>query len=773
MRITKSIASTMLFFLSLSSSASSSIEDLYTSKIQPIFDARCISCHSCFNAPCQLNLQNYDGFIRGANKLNIYDGSRKESVEPTRLWVDMKNAHDWAQRRNFYSVNDSKNPDENLFYQVIAMKMMQKSLADKPKKQVGVGDMCPSNSEELAAFKKTMPESGMPYGLPALSLEEQATVKDWIMAGAPGPTAESLKKSEQVSNSVLKQIREWEKFLNEKNLKQRLVSRYLYEHKFLAHLYFPEEPRTFFRLIRSSKACEKGFDEIATRRPNDDPGKTFYYCFQKFPGTIVMKTHLPLELSPQKLKKYHDIFFEKSWKVTKLPSYETSVAENPFIAFKDIPEKARYKYLLEDAQYQVATFIKGPVCNGSMAVNSIQEQFWVYFLNPDSDNMVLSQSYADKVKDLLILPGMWGSDVALKETLTLGKELVSHREAYRQERSKEYQKLRPEGYSLQDLWNGDGHNSNAILTVLRHDDNAVIKQGMHGDLPKTSFVLDYPLMERLVYNLVVNFDVFGNIGHQMLTRVYMDMIRMEAEDLYLRFLPADQRLPLRKSWYKGLLTEVKMNYVFPLVGKNFPTAIKYKTKDVQAEFAAQVYQEFDPKVRGSLDLINLKNASLKKLLPDEHLDSVSKSLSQVTSNRSVGKETYARYFPEFSYLLVKENGKLRVFSIVLNREHDNISWILGEGLRLSPLDNNLMIKEGFWGSYPVQFFSIEAAEVKAFVKGVKAINSYRGYQKFVQKFGVRRTSPRFWQTYDNLHQVFKEKDPIEFGFIDLTRYSLE
>lgn len=773
MRVIKNMVFILIFSFSLAGIASSSIEDLYTSKVQPIFDARCISCHSCFNAPCQLNLQNYDGFLRGANKLNIYDGSRRQSVEPTRLWIDMKSAHDWMDKRSFYSLNNSNDPQENLFYQVIAMKMLQKNLAEKPKKQVGVGDMCPSNAQELAAYKKAMPESGMPYGLPALSNEDLGVLKDWIVAGAPGPTESSLKSSRHIPDSILKQVRDWEKFLNTKDLRYRLVSRYLYEHKFLAHLYFPEEPRVFFRLIRSSQSCEKGPDEIATRRPNDDPGKSFYYCFQKFPGTIVMKTHLPLELSPQKLKKYQDIFFEQPWKVSKFPGYENSVAENPFIAFKDIPEKARYKYLLEDAQYQVATFIKGPVCNGSMAVNSIQEQFWVYFLNPESDNMVLSQSYADKVKGLLILPGMWGSDVALKETLSLGKELVDHREAYRKERAKEYQKLRPNGYSLQDLWDGDGNNNNAILTVLRHDDNAVVKKGMHGDLPKTSFVLDYPLMERLVYNLVVNFDVFGNIGHQMLTRVYMDMIRMEAEDLYLSFLPADKRLPLRKAWYKGLLTEVKMNYVFPLVAQDFPTAIKYESKDVQAEFASKVYNSLKSEVRGAVDPINLKNPYLKKSLNIEKLDAISGALSKIASKRSVGKETYARYFPEFSYLLVKENGKHRVFSIILNREHDSISWILGEGLRLSPLDNNLMIKEGFWGSYPVQFFSIEAAEVEGFVESIKGINSHRGYQKFVQRFGVGRTSSRFWQTYDSLHAVFQAKEPTEFGYIDLTRYSLD
>ena len=47
------------------------------------------------------------------------------------------------------------------------------------------------------------------------------------------------------------------------------------------------------------------------------------------------------------------------------------------MTFADIPVRARYQFLLDDAEYEISTFIKGPVCNGSVAVNSIQEQFFV------------------------------------------------------------------------------------------------------------------------------------------------------------------------------------------------------------------------------------------------------------------------------------------------------------------------------------------------------------------------------------------------------------
>src|ERR1700677_3462293 len=77
--------------------------DNYTALIQPIFDNRCVACHSCFNAPCQLNLQSHSGLARGATKLNVYDGSRPKSVDPSRLDIDGRSVADW-RAKGFFDV---------------------------------------------------------------------------------------------------------------------------------------------------------------------------------------------------------------------------------------------------------------------------------------------------------------------------------------------------------------------------------------------------------------------------------------------------------------------------------------------------------------------------------------------------------------------------------------------------------------------------------------------------------------------------------------------
>ena len=88
-----------------------------------------------------------------------------------------------------------------------------------------------------------------------------------------------------------------------------------------------------------------------------------------------------------------------------------------------------------------------------------------------------------------------------------------------------------------------------MLTVFRHFDSASVHKGVLGDLPKTLWVLDYPLLERIYYALVAGFDVYGTAGHQLAIRLYMDRLRIEGESHFLDYLPAEKRREIMQSWY--------------------------------------------------------------------------------------------------------------------------------------------------------------------------------------------------------------------------------
>lgn len=316
-----------------------------------------------------------------------------------------------------------------------------------------------------------------------------------------------------------------------------------------------------------------------------------------------------------------------------------------------------------------------------------------------------------------------------------------------------------------------------MLTVFRHDDNAVVVKGFQGDLPKTLFFLDYALMERLVYNLVVNFDVYGNISHQMLTRIYMDLIRMEAEEMFLSFLPPKNRLPYRKEWYKGLLAEAKLKYVFPLMDTTAPTQVVYKkNKNVKTDFVEQVlYNYMSDEVKGPADFINWK--TLKLPLEEAKKAPLSKAASilrDISAVKPKGKMRFPNFFPENSYLVVtKEKAAPEIFSVIKNREHENISWILGEALRLAPKEDTLTILSGFYNYYPNQFFSVEEKDLENFRNQVLKISNVNDYKNLKKKYAVSRVADNFWPTYDLLNATYKKDFPVEAGHLDLTRYVME
>ncbi len=47
-----------------------------------------------------------------------------------------------------------------------------------------------------------------------------------------------------------------------------------------------------------------------------------------------------------------------------MPGYGLHRRANPFETFEAIPAEARYRFMLDDAEYFVRTFIRGPVCRG-------------------------------------------------------------------------------------------------------------------------------------------------------------------------------------------------------------------------------------------------------------------------------------------------------------------------------------------------------------------------------------------------------------------------
>jgi hypothetical protein len=92
----------------------------YRRDIKPILEEKCIACHACYDAPCQLKLTSGEGLLRGANKKAVYDAARLTAAEPTRLFIDATTPEQWREK-GFTSVFNEQGSrlEDNLEYSLL------------------------------------------------------------------------------------------------------------------------------------------------------------------------------------------------------------------------------------------------------------------------------------------------------------------------------------------------------------------------------------------------------------------------------------------------------------------------------------------------------------------------------------------------------------------------------------------------------------------------------------------------------------------------------
>ena len=147
----------------------------YRQDVKPILEARCIVCHGCYDAPCQLNLSAPEGIERGANKELVYNAGRLLAIEPTRLFVDAHSTAQWREKDFYPVLNERRQTREaNLEGSLIAKMLQLKQQHPLPKVtplpssfefSLERTQYCP-RVEEFGAFARKKPLWGRPYGLP-------------------------------------------------------------------------------------------------------------------------------------------------------------------------------------------------------------------------------------------------------------------------------------------------------------------------------------------------------------------------------------------------------------------------------------------------------------------------------------------------------------------------------------------------------------------------------------------------------------------------------
>ena len=739
-------------------------DNFFDTHVNPVLTQRCVVCHACYDAPCQLKMSSPEGIARGASKEKVYEGTRLTAAQPNRMFLDAHGVDSWRER-GFFDVlpfkEDTKTSptQSSVLAQMLLLKQQHPlpqtaHLGDSFDISLNRQNQCPT-IDEMGGYIAGQPLGGMPYALPALSEAEHTTLIQWLNHGAPLPSPKTLAKE------INEKVSELEAWLNGDSNEMQLSARYIYEHLFTSHLYFEdisEKDKTpqFFNLVRSRTPPGQTLDIIATRRPFDDPEvDRVYYRLQPVFSTIVSKTHQAYAINEPLLDKWRLWFIDTEFSVETLPSYKPDVAANPLTAFTLLPVESRYRFMLERAQNTIMGYIKGPVCRGQVALNVINDRFWVFFVDPDIAASEKVNAFYASQRENLHLP-------AEKDSTALAVNWVKYAK-----RQGEYMRARTtflnhefkneEHLNMSSIWDGDGSNTNASLTVFRHFDNATVVKGMVGKPTKTAWVIDYALLERIHYLLVAGFDVYGNYGHQLLTRLYMDFLRMEGESNFLNLLPPTTRHELLNAWYQNAGPELTDYLEGDINSFEQPSGITFKTDNPQNELYQMLSQHLSA-VQPSMSTFN------ENMLTTQQYE-VLASLDSLPAQQ-------ATLMPETTMIVIQDDqnpDNIDVFTALRNSAHYNVNSLFEEEENREPSKDSITLVHGLLGSYPDAFWYIKVSEVAASIERLKSIKSEADYKALLDDIGMRRTNPDFWAFSDRLIQWSSKHYPIEGGLLDYNR----
>lgn len=752
-------------------SASSTAREIdYQSEVQPILARRCVACHSGPAAPCQLDFGSFEGLQRGGSRQTALDPQRQDEIEPARLLVDGHSADDWRER-GFTSVIDSgtgPGQEDPLLEQLLSRKSRPATVGGPALPGVEA-ETCAFGSGEMAAFLAAHPDHRMPLGLPAIPEEEYRTIVGWLAAGAKGPDSETAAELAAIPSRDMSSIGAWEDFLNRQDPKHVMTARYIFEHVFPARVTFTTGTDAFYELIRSRTAPGEPVVPIPTVLPYDDPGGLFFYRFRRTSAAVAASERVVIDFGGEHLKRVHELFIRPDWLMTPhRVGYAPRFAANPFTTFEQIPPESRYRFLLDYALPILRTCFEGPAATAGVALDVIDDQFWVLFLAPEYDLSVRLPGILMDSEELLgpqVAPRPEPGETAADAVRRLRRDgaLFAHKRSHLYDITYRYQ-----GRGYEAIWRGEREKDAPVITVFRHANKASVHKGTLGDLPKTVWVVDYPLFERICSTMVTGYSPYGGAERRVAARVRMDGLRQEAETQFLDFLPQEQRRNSLQYWYGGM--DLDLLDASP---SSLPARIDFAGDDAKREFVEYlVYHHFPVEAGINFDENYLEDGEQ----PPEPLPAyadIEDALQGLRSAAVPNPSSFTRRDDrQDSLAYIRITGAQEgdtVVSMVLHRWHDDVTTLRREE-RSNPARNKVSFFAGFIGSSPSRFYDVAIDELPQFLAALGTPDATPETEKQLARYRVDGNDGRFWEVYDWFQQRFAEYEQAPGGVIDLHSY---
>jgi|GEM_PF-4767123 len=701
-------------------------------------------------------MTSFDALERGASQSKPYSNHLFRMPEgPTRYTDDLTIAQ-WREK-NFFSVFEPS-AQTGLFAAAIRdQSPLSEAMLPKTREYLEAPNayMCPAKPEQWPLLQQAGLHR-MPAGLPPLDANETKILNDWLARNGTGPSKEARETLMSPGGGSAKAkatVDAWESFLNGDSLKEQLVGRYLYEHSFLTRIHFDETPDEFYEIVRSTTPPGEPVRQVITEWVQDAPPSRPYYRIRRIGRVIDARQHVLWSLSNEALARLKALFHEPSYEVASLPGYESI---NPFETFKSIPAKSRAAFMRENSKMIMQSYARGPICVGALTTYAGDEQFWVWFLNDDADPTVTNptlglpsyETFFDRDRNLQdsfqVRGSKWGES------------------AYRNGFEEEMKRIRPQGLSLSDVWDGDKKDPDAWIVNMRSEVSTNVHTGAEvslGGLPTSAWLLSYATFERMYYNAAVQFKYWGSVKHKLETFNHQTYTGTEGEDLFLTLLHPTQRAKIRSVWTSSVgewANGLRKHY-----GKERPSTVgpEYDLKAI----ATDQWNRVGAKVRGNADALN----GWPSDKPGTGASAENAAFEAKVASITRRYDPFVRFLPNVSY--VRLGGK-DVYTLLTNRGYMRDKLIFIEKFSRRPEKDELVVVRGLLSATPELFFDVERADGEKFLSELQSVKSKTDWDAFKKQWAVLRDSPKFWSSYDWFNQYSYTQYPKEAGILDLNYY---
>ena len=216
------------------------------------------------------------------------------------------------------------------------------------------------------------------------------------------------------------------------------------------------------------------------------------------------------------------------------------------------------------------------------------------------------------------------------------------------------------------------------------------------------------------------------------------------------------------------LNSFVLEMTYPDLGPEvmLPAEIQFKTDDPKSELLSTLLDYLKDRIR-TADPINRPQAG-------DNPDRVTKAMQSIVAASTQRQPTWRKFktmLPEATFLRIDAPGKdFEIYTMTLDRYFRTKNFVSSELQDEVPSLAHVTIYPGILTAYPNFIFRIDEKDIEEFATRLIDADTQAKFTAVVERWGVRRSNPDFWQVVHSITEYVRRKNPLEAAVFDVNRY---